>query len=138
MVQSIFARAARHPDVGRFARFALIGAVATALQFLILVGLVELAHAEKPWANAAGYAVSAVLNYALNRAFAFKGAKTSFLGGFARFAIASAIGLALNSMVFIALLRAGLPYVAAWAGAVGLVLIWNYAAARYVIFRPSA
>ena len=55
--------------------------------------------------------------------------------GMLKFAITSVIGLGINTIIFQALLSFGLWYVFAWVLATGLTLIWNYSAARLIVFR---
>lgn len=55
----------------KFMKFSGVGAVATALQYLILIGLVQLAAISATLASAIGFVVSAVVNYLLNYHFTF-------------------------------------------------------------------
>lgn len=128
-------RAVAHINPAQFLRFAIVGGIATVIQFSILVGLVELAHVSKLIANAAGFVVAATANYLMNRAFTFAGATSHAGYGMLKFAVTSLIGLGINTLIFQALMSAGLWYVIAWALATGLTLIWNYTAARLIVFR---
>jgi putative flippase GtrA len=128
-------RAVAHINPTQFLRFAVVGGIATLIQFSILVGLVELAHANKLIANAAGFAVAATANYLMNRAFTFAGTTSHAGYGMLKFAVTSVIGLGINTLIFQALMSFGLWYVIAWVLAAGLTLIWNYSAARLIVFR---
>jgi putative flippase GtrA len=128
-------RAFAHIDPARLLRFAIVGGIATVIQFSILVGLVELAHADKLIANAVGFVVAATANYLMNRAFTFAGTTSHAGYGMLKFAATSLIGLGINTIIFQALISFGLWYVIAWALATGLTLIWNYSAARLIVFR---
>ena len=128
-------RAVAHVNPAQFARFALVGAIATLVQLAVLVALVELAHIAKPIANALGYVCGGAANYLLNRRFTFAGTTSGFTHGLLRFTATSLIGLAINSLIFVTLIGAGIYYLIAWVVAVGITLIWNYAAARLIVFR---
>jgi putative flippase GtrA len=128
-------RAVAHIDPIRFFRFAIVGGIATVIQFSILVTLVELAHANKLVANAVGFVFAATANYLMNRYFTFAGTQSHMGYGMLKFAITSVIGLGVNTIIFQALMSFGLYYVIAWVVAVGLTLIWNYSAARLIVFR---
>jgi len=128
-------RAVAHIDPARFLRFAVVGGIATVIQSSILVALVELAHANKLIANAIGFVVAATANYLMNRYFTFVGTQSHMGYGMLKFAITSVIGLGINTIIFQTLMSFGLYYVIAWVLAVGITLIWNYSAARLIVFR---
>ncbi len=128
-------RAVAHINPAQFLRFAVVGAIATLIQFSILVALVELAHANELIANAIGFVFAASANYLMNRYFTFSGASSHAGYGLLKFAVTSLIGLAINSLIFKAFMSIGIYYMIAWALATGLTLIWNYTAARLIVFR---
>src|ERR1041385_2363075 len=66
-------RAVAHINPAQFLRFAVVGAIATIIQFSILVGLVELGRVNELLANAVGFVFAASANYLMNRAFTFAG-----------------------------------------------------------------
>jgi len=133
--QHALRRAVAHVDPTRFLRFAVVGGIATLIQFLILVALVELAHANKLIANAVGFVFAAAANYLMNRYFTFAGTRSHMGYAMLKFAVTSVIGLGINTIIFQTLMSFGLYYIIAWVLAVGLTLIWNYSAARLIVFR---
>jgi putative flippase GtrA len=133
--QHALRRAVAHIDPARFLRFTVVGAIATVIQFSILVALVELAHANKLVANAVGFVFAATANYLMNRYFTFAGTQSHMGRGMLKFAVTSLIGRGINTIIFQALMSFGLWYVFAWVLATGLTLIWNYSAARLIVFR---
>ena len=135
--QEALRRALAHINPAKFLRFAVVGAIATIIQFSILVALVELVRANELIANAIGFVFAASANYLMNRYFTFAGTSGHAGLGMLKFAATSLIGLAINSLIFKAFLSAGLYYMIAWALATGLTLIWNYTAARLIVFRDS-
>ena len=133
--QDAVRRAVARINPVQFLRFAFVGGVATIIQFSILVALVELAHANALVANAIGFVFSATANYLMNRAFTFAGTSSHAGYGMLKFAVTSLVGLGINSLIFKAIMSVGVYYMIAWALATGLTLIWNYSAARLIVFR---
>ena len=133
--QKALRRAVAHINPAQFLRFAVVGAIATIIQFSILVALVELAHANELLANAVGFIFAASANYLMNRRFTFAGTSSHAGYGMLKFTLTSLIGLGVNSLIFKAFMSVGIYYMIAWALATGLTLIWNYSAARLIVFR---
>ena len=133
--QEALRRAVTHINPAQFLRFAVVGGIATIVQFSILVALVELAHANELIANAIGFAFAATANYLMNRYFTFSGTTSHAGYGMLKFAVTSLIGLGINSLIFKAFMSVGVYYMLAWVFATGLTLIWNYSAARLIVFR---
>lgn len=125
-------------SVARFARFACVGAVATALQYAVLVALVEFAALPATVASTVGFACGAVANYLLNRAWTF-GARGSHARAAPRFAAMAAAGLALNAAVMAALHDlATLPYLLAQVLATGACLWFNYRVASRWVYATAS
>lgn len=133
--QEALRRAVAQINPAQFLRFAVVGGIATIIQFSILVALVELAHANELIANAIGFVIAATANYLMNRYFTFSGTTSHAGYGMLKFAVTSLIGLGINSLIFKAFMSVGVYYMIAWAFATGLTLIWNYSAARLIVFR---
>lgn len=112
----------------RFLSFAGIGALATLIQYLILVAGVQLTHAAPVVASTVGFIVAALVNYALNRRYTF-GSHKPHAEAVSKFFTVAAIGLALNGILLAAGTQLfGLNYLLAQVLATALVLIWNYSA----------
>lgn len=129
-VQQLMARAV----VRDFLRFAAVGAVATAAHYAVLIALAELAGVDPVPATVAGFAVGAVVSYTLNRRYTFA-VRPAFMRGFVKFAVVIGVGAVLNAGIVALFIGLGLHYLIAQVIATGLVLIWNFAAARLVVFR---
>lgn len=109
-----------------FSSFLLVGALCTALQYAILVLLVQLGSMGATLASSIGFAISAVLNYTLNYRFTYR-ATTSHAASFPRFLAVILAGLALNAaIVYAGVEMAGLHYIVAQVLATGIVLVWNF------------
>ncbi len=127
-------RLGAHPTAQQFLRFALVGAVATAVHYTILIALVEFADVEPLPATSAGFVAGAVVSYTLNRRYTFD-SQQHFARGLITFIAVGFVGLFLNGLIVSTLVSAGLIYILAQMIATGLVLIWNFGAARLVVFR---
>ncbi len=111
---------------GRVASFLGVGAIATLVQYCILVLSVEVMGLKPVVGSSIGFAFSAVLNYWLNYHFTFQ-SRNSHVGAASRFALVALAGMALNMGAMIVLGRLSwLPYVAAQVMATVLVLAWNF------------
>lgn len=115
-------------------RFAAVGAVATSVHYAILLSLVELAGLRPLVATVIGFVFGALVGYSLNRRFTFE-TRPAFGRGLIKFLIVIGIGGLLNAAIFAFIVRLGPHYMIAQVIATGLVLIWNYAGSRLVVFR---
>lgn len=119
----------------RFIRFGLIGGLATAIQYAILVVLVRGIAADPVVASAAGFCVSAGMNYGLNYRFTFRSRKRH-RETLAKFMTLAVIGLALNSMTMALAVRLlDVGYLLAQLFATALVLLWNFLGNEFWTFR---
>jgi putative flippase GtrA len=119
------ARARARPHAARFVRFALVGGLATALQYAILIALVRGAGMAPTPASSIGFALSASVNYLLNYHFTFRSDRPHAPAAL-KFAVLAFAGLAINAAIMHVLTGAGLAYLIAQACASGVVLLWNF------------
>ncbi len=124
--------------VASFVRFSGVGAFATAVQYLVLVVLVELWGADAALASGIGFALSAVLNYLLNRRFTFR-SERPHRQAFSRFVLVAGSGLALNTLLmWIGTHGLHIGYLIVQVAATGLVLLFNFTLNRSWVFgRPE-
>ncbi|MES1199075.1 MAG: GtrA family protein [Pseudomonadota bacterium] len=134
MTPELINRLAAHEVSRQFLRFAAVGAVATAVHYSILVGLKEGLGVSPLVATTFGYGAGALISYTLNRRFTFD-TKPAFTSGLLKFLAVVFIGALINGAIVAALIKAGLYYLLAQLIATALVLIWNFAASRLVVFR---
>ena len=119
----------------RFLRFLIIGAVATAVQYGLLIAQVEWLRWPPVPASALGYALSALLNYYLNYVFTYRSQQTH-LKTLPRFAAVVLTGLSLNSvLMFFFATMLSWHYLIAQILSTVLVLIWNFTANTFWSFR---
>jgi putative flippase GtrA len=123
--------------VSQFLRFAGVGALATALQYAVLIGCVELLHARPVVGSSLGFGLSAWLNYYLNYRYTF-GSSAPHRVAAVRFGAVAGAGLLLNAGVMALLTAHGrVPYLLAQIVATALVLVWNYAGSALWTFTAS-
>ncbi len=130
LIQQWFARRI----VRDFVRFTAVGAVATAAHYAVLITLKEFGGIHPVWATVCGYGVGAVVSYTLNRTFTFA-VRPAYGRGLAKFVAVIALGGVLNAAIMAFFLQFGLHYLLAQLIATGLVLIYNFLAARFLVFR---
>jgi putative flippase GtrA len=122
----------------QFVKFALVGGLATALQYAILVALVELPRWPPVVASSVGFAASALGNYLLNRRFTFRSQRRHSEAA-PRFAIVALAGFLINAVVmWVCFDLADLHYLIAQVVATLVALCWTFVANRHWTFgTPS-
>ncbi len=133
---------ANRREAERFAKFALVGVLGTAVDFAVLNLLVLGAATPKVLANTFSFAAGALNNFSWNRLWTFPESRQRPLGRqLGQFFAVSMGGLAINQALFLSLDRwlfAGwgpLGYNLAKAVAVTVVLFWNFGANRIWTYR---
>ncbi|TQE99636.1 MAG: hypothetical protein FKY71_07625 [Spiribacter salinus] len=126
------------PVLGELALFTVAGAIATLLQFVILILLSTRGGVPVVLASTIGYAAAAGLNYLLNYHLTFRASRAHGSSA-TRFAMVVLTGIGLNALLM-ALLTGivGAPYLPAQAVTVVLVFIWNFAAHRAWSFQSGS
>ncbi|MBS0612566.1 MAG: GtrA family protein [Proteobacteria bacterium] len=110
----------------RFVKFAGVGAVATAVQYAVLILCVEVLGIGAVSGSCLGFVLGAVVNYWLNYHFTFRSDNPHHVAA-TRFAITAAVGLALNSLLMSVLVhRLALPYLLSQVITTALVLAWTF------------
>ena len=118
----------------RVLRFGLVGALATGVQYAILVVLVRWAGMWPPAASAVGFVVSAVGNYLLNYHFTFR-SRERHAPAAAKFLILAGGGLALNAALMAVLVDMGWHYLVAQVCVTAVVFLWNFIGNSLWTFR---
>jgi putative flippase GtrA len=121
-------RSAAAQVVSKFARFLIVGGVCTALQYLLLVALVEGPGFTATTSSTLGYLASSVVNYFMNYRFTFNSASLH-RRALPRFVLIGSCGLILNGVVTYAGTNwYGAHYLVAQAAATCVTLLWNFLA----------
>jgi len=124
-----------HAVVRQAARFAVVGSIATGVHYAILIALVEIGHVKPLVATTFGYCFGVITSYALNRRFTFRDTAAPVASSFLKFVLLYGIGAVLNGTIMSTVMHLGAPYILAQVAATGLVMIWNFLGARFVVFR---
>lgn len=103
----------------------MVGGVATALQYAILVLLVRGFGVAPTPASASGFVLAAGANYLLNYRFTFRSDRPHGPAA-AKFGLLAGMGLLINTGIMHWLTGAGLHYLLAQVCATGVVLFWNF------------
>ncbi len=116
-------------------RFLIVGGIATAVHYALLMALVYAGVAPVP-ASSAGFVLGAIVNYMLNRHFTFASARRH-REAVPRFAATALAGLAINGTLMWLFTAAGVPhYLIAQVGATIGTLVWNFIVNRLWTFSP--
>lgn len=134
MTPELINRLAAHEVTRQFVRFALIGALATAVHYALMFGLIGAAGLAPVAASTCGYGAGALVSYTLNRRFTFA-VKPAYAAGLVKFLIAIGVGALINGAILSALTRGGVMVLLAQIAATALVLLWNFTVSRLVVFR---
>lgn len=122
------------PVVRDFLRFATVGALATVVHYSVLLAMTELGCVGPVIATICGFFVGAVVGYVLNRRYTFAN-KPAFGKGLAKYLLVIGIGAVINAGIVAAFVESGVHYMIGQVIATGIVLIWNFGAARFFVFR---
>jgi len=118
----------------RFGRFAIVGAAATGLQYVLLILLAELTPLAKVACSALAFSVSALFNYLANYYVTFQSSKRHS-ETLSRFTVTAGLGLLMNTGVFY-IAELLLPhYLLAQAVATLITLISNFLLHKYWIYN---
>src|SRR5262249_36161861 len=114
----------------QFLRYAAAGAAGTAVHYLVLIVLVQIAHVGAVVASTVGAVAGALVNYRLNHRYTFDSDK-SHAHALPRFAAVALAGVAVNAAVLTLMLTFVTPhYLLAQLVATAVVLLAGFAANR--------
>ncbi|WP_162592091.1 GtrA family protein [Variovorax sp. PBL-E5] len=118
-----------------FIKFLIVGSLATAIHYSVFYGLYRIAGLPAVPSTSAGFAASAVFNFAANYRFTFRSRARWDMAAL-RYVLIAGIGLLINALIFSALHEwGGLGSSYSQLLATGVVLVWNYLGGKYFIFR---
>jgi putative flippase GtrA len=120
--------------VQQFSRFLAVGVATTGVHYGVLIALVEAWAIHPVAATTAGFVTAVLLSYLLNRRYTFD-EQPAFGQGLLKYYAAVSVGLFLNAGVMAGLTGLGAHYLPAQVVASGVALVWNFVAARFIVFR---
>jgi putative flippase GtrA len=109
----------------RFVRFALVGGLATGIQYAILVILVRGSGLAPTPASTIGFGLSAIANYLLNYRYTFRSNRPHGPAA-AKFGLLAGTGLLINAAIMHWTVALGVHYLLAQVCATAVVLFWNF------------
>lgn len=112
----------------KFWKYCVVGLTGTAVDFGVLLLLVEVAHWSVLPANTLSFLLAATNNYVLNKYWTYADPERSIGKQYVKFLLVSTVGLGLNTVLMSLLVSFGMWYVAAKVIVIGAVLVWNFAA----------
>jgi len=119
-------------------RFILVGGFTAGIDFLLLVGLVEIFLLHYLAASGTAFVIAVTINYYLSRQWVFWGGKYSNMVEFIGFFATSGAGLALNQLImwfFVDTIH--LDYKLTKIISIAIVTIWNYLTKKFLIFGKN-
>jgi putative flippase GtrA len=117
-----------------FPVFVVVGGIATAAHYLLLVFLVQAFGVEPTVASTAGLILGAIVNYVLNYRITFRSRRAHMIA-VPRFAVAATTGMFLNGLfVAVGVHVVALHYMIAQVISTGLILAWNFLINKYWTF----
>ncbi|MEQ9439958.1 MAG: GtrA family protein [Cyclobacteriaceae bacterium] len=135
-IHQVKAFAAKLPWL-QFLRYAAAGVVSVAIEYGMLVILVEqLGHDHLLFANALAFTTASAGNYLISRYWVFERGKHRTHVEMMAYFVSAAVGLLINQLVLWSLVEGvSLDYRIAKIGAIGAVVLWNYWIRRTWVFK---
>lgn len=118
----------------QFTRFLAVGVATTAVHYGVLIALVETWDVHPVLGTTAGFIAAVFLSYLLNRRYTFD-ARPTFGSGLLKYYASVSMGLVINAGLMAVLTAWGTNYIFAQIVASGAALVWNFIAARFLVFR---
>ena len=118
----------------QFMRYVVVGALATAIHYVILYTLLERLGLDGVLSTSLGLVISAAFNFVVNYHFTFH-SNAKMLDALGRFVVVITLGLLLNAGIFWLLVtRLSWFYLLGQAVATSAVLLWNFLFSRSFIY----
>ncbi len=114
--------------IEQFVKFGIVGVVATAIDFGVLIALTEWLHMDPVASAAISFTVSVLFNYAASMRFVFQRREDmSRTRELVIFVVLSLVGLAINeALMWLGVNVASLNYVLVKLLATAVVMLWNF------------
>lgn len=118
----------------QFSRFLAVGVATTIVHYGVLIALVEAWDVHPVLGTTAGFIAAVFLSYLLNRQYTFD-TRPTFGSGLLKYYASVSMGLVINAGLMALLTGWGANYIFAQIIASGAALVWNFIAARFLVFR---
>jgi putative flippase GtrA len=122
--------------LGKFIRFCIVGFLSFIVDFSLTYICKEKLHWNKYIANTTGFLTSSIVNFVLNRIWAFNSKDEQMTKQAVLFAISTVAGLVLgNGMVYLFADLLGIHFYIAKLISIAVMMIWNFTFNDLVIFK---
>lgn len=118
----------------QFSRFLAVGVATTVVHYGVLIALVEAWDVHPVLGTTAGFIAAVFLSYLLNRRYTFD-VRPTFGPGLLKYYASVSMGLVINAGLMALLTAWSVNYLFAQIVASGAALVWNFLAARFLVFR---
>lgn len=122
----------------QFFRYVFVGGVATVVDWGILYILTEFAHLHHLLSAVVSFVAGLITNFILSKLFVFNAneAKVNKVLEFAGYAIIGVVGLGITELImFVVTDKIHIHYMLSKIIATVIVLVWNYLARKYIIYK---
>jgi putative flippase GtrA len=120
-----------------FIKFLGIGAIATIIQYIIFIVLVELSSLTIVLASGLGYGVSSIFNYLMNYHYTFSSDAKHKVAAL-KFTLVALVGLSLNSLLMYLLVELfNVHYIISQIMVTGIILVVNFFAHKLWTFQTK-
>lgn len=133
---------ANRKELGRFAKFAVVGAIGAVVDFTLLNFGIQVLHLAKWLANTFSFSAAVLSNFTWNRLWTYPETRTMrLLPQLGQFLLVNLGGYGINQLVFLSLDRFVFSPWGVWgynlskAIAIGVVLFWNFFINRIWTYR---
>lgn len=120
-----------------FIKFLGIGAIATIIQYIIFIVLVEFSSLTIVLASALGYGISSIFNYLMNYHYTFSSDAKHKVAAL-KFTLVALVGLSLNSLLMYLLVELfNVHYIISQIIVTGIILVVNFFAHKLWTFQTK-
>lgn len=120
-----------------FIKFLGIGAIATIIQYIIFIVLVEFSSLTIVLASALGYGISSIFNYLMNYHYTFSSDAKHKVAAL-KFTLVALVGLSLNSLLMYLLVELfNMYYIISQIIVTGIILVVNFFAHKLWTFQTK-
>lgn len=120
-----------------FARFLVVGTIGFLVDGGLLQAGIYFFHLSPLWARAPSFSVAVLVTWYLNRNFTFRTPEKKFSESFPAYLASNALGVSLNLAIYSLCVLWNLWPLPALAIASVAALFFNFAMARFVVFRTK-
>ena len=132
----------RHPELGRFLKFSVVGAIGAIVDFSLLNLGIQVLGLEKWLANTFSFFAAVLSNFTWNRLWTYPETRGEpIIPQLGQFLLVNVMGYVINQAIFLSLDHfvftewGAAGYNLAKAIAIGVVLFWNYGVNRVWTYR---